>query len=216
MKTIKNFLFKKRIKILKNNKGFSLMEVLVAVGIIAIVSAIAVPEFQDYRRQAGRTAGDTSIGNIGRAYQSCMVLKKFEECNNLSAIGINCEDCTSNNDTANKKFCAQIQKETAGKTFRVCVDFDGSDLVGRAYGGDLFSNIKLCHETGVSHGTNSGVAFSERAMKGAKECVNPTPTCNTTATKTEGTSPNHFVTTYTCKNIDVAKGVCQSSGICSR
>ena len=38
MKTIKNFLFKKRIRILKSKKGFSLLEVLIAVGIIAIIS----------------------------------------------------------------------------------------------------------------------------------------------------------------------------------
>ena len=37
-----NFLFKKRIKILKSKKGFSLLEVLIAVGIIGVISAAAV------------------------------------------------------------------------------------------------------------------------------------------------------------------------------
>ena len=35
-KIIKNFLFKRRFKVLKNKKGFSLVEILVAVSIIGL------------------------------------------------------------------------------------------------------------------------------------------------------------------------------------
>ena len=34
---------------LKNNKGLSLVEILVAVSIIGIISAIAIPQFANYR-----------------------------------------------------------------------------------------------------------------------------------------------------------------------
>ena len=55
--TIKNFLLKKRIKILKSKKGFSLLEVLVAVGIIAIISAIAVPQYTANRGECRKGGG---------------------------------------------------------------------------------------------------------------------------------------------------------------
>ena len=42
---IKEFFTKKRCRRLLNNKGFSLLEVLVAVSIIGIISAIAIPQF---------------------------------------------------------------------------------------------------------------------------------------------------------------------------
>lgn len=47
---IKNFLFKKRVKILRNNKGLSLIEIMVALGLIGILAAVAVPQFQSYQR----------------------------------------------------------------------------------------------------------------------------------------------------------------------
>ena len=63
MKTIKNFLLKKR-KIMKSKKGFSLMEVLVAVGIIAIISSIAVATFQGNKKQAAEVVATTSASNV--------------------------------------------------------------------------------------------------------------------------------------------------------
>ena len=49
---IKNFLFKKRVKILRNNKGVSLIEIMVGIGLLSIVAVIAVPQFQAYQREA--------------------------------------------------------------------------------------------------------------------------------------------------------------------
>ena len=52
MKTIiKNFLLKNN-KILRNNKGVSLIEIMVGIGLLSIVAVIAVPQFQAYQREA--------------------------------------------------------------------------------------------------------------------------------------------------------------------
>ena len=47
---IKNFLFKKRVKILRNNKGLSLIEIMVALGLIGLLTALAVPQYRSYQR----------------------------------------------------------------------------------------------------------------------------------------------------------------------
>ena len=65
MKTIiKNFLFKKRFKIMKNNKGFSLMEVMVAVGIIGVVSGAGIPIYKKYMTDAKRTTSQNTLSQL--------------------------------------------------------------------------------------------------------------------------------------------------------
>ena len=209
--TIKNFLFKKRIKILKSKKGFSLIEVLVAVSIIGIISAIAFPQFQDYRKQAGKTAGDTSISNIERAFQNCVVLKKLGDCQSLSKLGVACKGCKSN--ATGDKFCAHIEKEAGGDTFRACVDFDGNKLVGRSYGGNLFKDIKICNEA-LTGCDPVGDDVAKAPQKGAVECTAPAGcTSSLTCEDSGGSTVNG---TVTCDPVVETHGVCQASGVCKR
>ena len=223
MHKIKDFFTKKRCRKLKllNQKGFSLVEVLVAVSIIGIISAIAIPQFQDYRKQASRTAGDTSVGNIGRAYQNCIVLKDFTECDSLGELGITCADCTSNTD-ATDNFCASISKTVGGDTFKTCVDFIGSNLTGRAYGGSLMDNIKVCKvtRTGADCGTgNIPGATTNTPKAGPIECTtaNAVQKCGVASQNIAG-SGKTCTETNTCATIDVSgtKGECLSTGICDR
>ena len=212
--TIKNFLFKKRIKILRNKKGFSLLEVLVAVGIIAIISAIAVPQYTANRENAARVAGDTSITNIDKAYKHCVALNAHGDCNSLIKLKVTCPDCAST--ISGDKFCAQIEKTAGGKTFRACIDFDDGETVGRAYGGSMFKDIKLCH-TKVASCTNTNLNKAKAARPGAIECAGASDVgtgkkCGVATTTDSGTA---CVTTNSCDPIAVAKGVC-ASGECSR
>ncbi len=47
MHKIKDFLNKKRCR---NNKGFSLIEIMVALGLITLLTALAIPQFTSYKR----------------------------------------------------------------------------------------------------------------------------------------------------------------------
>ncbi len=54
---------------LKNEKGFSLIELLVVVVIIAILAAIAVPIYMSYVKTARATEAQTAIAALRSAYR---------------------------------------------------------------------------------------------------------------------------------------------------
>ena len=160
--TIKNFLFKKRIKILKSKKGFSLLEVLIAVSIIGIISAIAIPQFNNNRKQAAQVAGEVSVSNILKAYHNCIALNTFANCSSLASLNITCPDCTSSTDNSSK-FCAHIEKTVGSDEFKACVSVDGS-TISRTYGGSLMENKKVCHVTKTQSGDTTSCAGAAKAV----------------------------------------------------
>ncbi len=198
---------------IKSNKGFSLVEILVAVSIIGIISAIAIPAFQDYREQASKVAGDTSIGNVGRAYQNCMVLKQFGSCDSLSDLGITCPDCTSDNDGTDQ-FCAQIKKQIGGEEFRACVGYKGNDFVKRSYGGSLLKDVKICKNrvTGCT-GANAATDNVDHPQPGAKECEQPSDCSQGSYSCTSSGSANVVAA---CEPVGTGAniGSCDGSGVC--
>lgn len=49
---------------MKNNKGFSLIELMVVVAIIGILASIAVPNFQRFQRRARQSEARTQLGAL--------------------------------------------------------------------------------------------------------------------------------------------------------
>ena len=215
-KTIKDFLFKRRFKLLKNKKGFSLLEVLVAVGIIAIISAIAVPQLTGNKKQAAIVVGDTSISNIMRAYNQCIALKATAQCSDLSALEVTCPDCDSEFDATNG-FCAHIRKTVGNDSFAACVNIDGS-VITRSYGGALISEGKICHKVTTASTTPGNCAAKPKtAIYPIKACDNAVgSTGKVCATTQQAATATACGVTYSCDNVGTATtaGTCNSSAQC--
>jgi prepilin-type N-terminal cleavage/methylation domain-containing protein len=54
----------------RNEKGFTLMELMVVIVIVAILAAVAVPLYINYVRDAQRTEAKSAIGAIATAEQA--------------------------------------------------------------------------------------------------------------------------------------------------
>jgi type IV pilus assembly protein PilA len=67
-------------KMLKNKKGFTLIELMIVVAIIGILAAIAIPNFMNYQCKARQSEAKSNLGAIRTAQEVY-----FAEKNNYAA-----------------------------------------------------------------------------------------------------------------------------------
>lgn len=77
--------------ILRNKKGFTLLEILVTVGIVGVLSAVAVPAYNQYKRGTIETAVESDIGNFQKAYMAYNAVNG-DYCASFLAAGIKVRD----------------------------------------------------------------------------------------------------------------------------
>ena len=68
---------KKRNLHKKTNHGFTLLELLLVVSIIAVLAAIAIPQFSTYRRKAYDSAAQADIKSFKTGLESYYFENKF-------------------------------------------------------------------------------------------------------------------------------------------
>ena len=208
MKTIKNFLLKKRIKVLKSKKGFSLIEVLIGVTIIGIISAIAVPRFKNYRDSAAFTATTTTGKNLAKAYNLCSATQS--SCTTLAQLKISCDNCETPVD-GTTAFCVAMKQTISGQEFKSCVHVDKSNgTISQNYGGEF----KFCYGTSPNgqNGTSGDSDDSTAYIKEGKltRCDDKKADCEHLD---EPSGANKWTTTVCKKN--TTGGTCTSgTGVC--
>ncbi len=72
----------------KNNKGFSLIEILVTVGLIGILVSIAVPSYNKYKKNTLEMAVKSDVGNGHKAYAAYDAVNGTY-CASLDDVGVN-------------------------------------------------------------------------------------------------------------------------------
>ena len=71
-----------------DSKGFTLVELMIVVAIIAIISMIAIPMFQNFVKKAKAVEGETALAEIKRLEDHYFV-DNLQYSNDLSAMGFN-------------------------------------------------------------------------------------------------------------------------------
>ena len=102
-------------------KGFSLIELLVVIGIIGVLVAVAIPAYNGYKVRAVKGALEGSLNAVGTGFAACLAVKDFANCNSLNNMEVHCPDCVNEATTTSGSWCVDIEKENQ----KACVQTDG-------------------------------------------------------------------------------------------
>ena len=119
--------------ILKNKKGFSLVELLVVIAIIGVLSGIAIPAYNNYKKDGTVEGVKASLNNVYKAISVCLIkTDKVGLCDGKASSYTN--EATDGGDQL-KYFCDDCDVETdvsatSGEGTKICVGINSSSKKG--------------------------------------------------------------------------------------
>ena len=133
---------------LKNNRGLSLIEIMVALSILAVVGAIAVPQFANYRKSAAESALQQSTRNTEQAFKLCRATKQFSLCDELTEINMPPLGGTTPGEskaTGGASWCADTEVDISGDPVKACIQFNSDGTTSNTV------NKRYCYKDGTGH-----------------------------------------------------------------
>ncbi len=106
-------------------KGFSLVELLTSMAILAVLVVISLPQYKKYLESGGKTAVYRYLKDIATATLACAANSPFDKCDTLGELGIQLR--INARVSAGSKVCYRIFQTIAGSSRVHCVSIDAGE-----------------------------------------------------------------------------------------
>ena len=167
-------------KLLKNKKGFTLLEVLVTVGIVGVLSAIAIPAYKQYKDNANETAVKLEVSSAHKAYLAKDTVEN-SFCFNLAGAGVATIGTSAVYKNASKSF-AGFETDNCNPGVTGDIGNDNGNAIGAATCALAAGSFKLgagfekTNSRAVGYWISDGDSGPTKSTPGSAHCTDTTYT----------------------------------------